>query len=144
MSRDWLPLSQKTKFIQLKKLFNTLHGPRGCLWDKKQTHASILLDLREEVDEFIREVRRKDYHRMKEELGDLLLHVMFHAQIAAKHRRFDIEDVIDTLIKKLVRRHPHVFGKVKVNSTRQIIANWHKIKKEEKRHARTQRNKGRQ
>lgn len=130
---------KRTRFVELKKLFATLHGPRGCMWDKQQTHASILKDLREEVDEFIREVKKRDYHHMKEELGDLLLHVMFHAQIAAKHKRFDIEDVIDTLIKKLVRRHPHVFGKAKVNSTRQIIANWHKIKKEERRCSRTKR-----
>lgn len=136
-------MAKKTKFIELKEIFRTLHGPRGCLWDKKQTHQSILSNLQEEVDEFVREVKKKDYHHMKEELGDLLLHVMFHAQIAAKHRRFDIEDVIDVLIKKLKRRHPHVFGKAKVNSTRQIIANWHKIKKEEKRDVRAQRNKSR-
>ncbi len=136
-------MSSQTKFVELKKIFKTLHGPRGCLWDKKQTHASILGDLREEVDEFIREVRKKDYHHMKEELGDLLLHVMFHAQLAKKERKFDIEDVIDVLIQKLKRRHPHVFGNAKVSSTRQIIANWHKIKKEEKRHVGTQRNKSR-
>lgn len=124
-------------------MFETLHGPRGCLWDKKQTHASILADLHEEVDEFISEVRKKDYHHMKEELGDLLLHVMFHAQLAKKKRKFDIEDVIGVLIEKLKRRHPHVFGSARVTSTRQIIANWHKIKKEEKRHVRAQRNKSR-
>ena len=69
---------------------------------------------------------------MKEELGDILLHVMFGAQIAAKKKKFDIEDVIDDLIKKIKRRHPHVFGNLKVSSTRQIIANWDKIKRLEK------------
>jgi tetrapyrrole methylase family protein/MazG family protein len=70
---------------------------------------------------------------MQEELGDILLHVMFNAQIAKKQKRFDIEEVISGLISKLKRRHPHVFGKVKVSSTRQIIANWNKIKQKEKR-----------
>lgn len=122
----------KTKFLELKKVFTRLHGPQGCLWDKKQTHRSIMPDFTEEVNEFAAEVRRRDYHRMKEELGDILLHVMFHAQIASKRGTFDIEDVMDTLIKKLKRRHPHVFGGLKVKDTRQIIANWKKIKQEEK------------
>jgi tetrapyrrole methylase family protein / MazG family protein len=134
---------KKTKFPALKELFKTLHGPRGCMWDKKQTHKSILKDLREEVDEFVTTVKNGDYRHMQEELGDLLLHVMFHAQIASKNNKFDIEDVISGLIAKLKRRHPHVFGKVKVNSTRQIIANWHKIKKEEKRDVRAQTDRSR-
>ena len=103
------------------------------MWDKKQTHQSLIPDLREEVEEFISTVRKKNYNHMKEELGDILLHVMFHAQIASKDKQFDIEDVIDVLIKKLKRRHPHVFGTVKVKSTRQIIANWNKIKLQEKK-----------
>jgi uncharacterized protein YabN with tetrapyrrole methylase and pyrophosphatase domain len=69
---------------------------------------------------------------MREELGDLLLHVMFNAQIAAKAKRFDIEDVIAELIAKLKRRHPHVFGNTRVSSARQIIRNWNEIKKKEK------------
>ena len=70
---------------------------------------------------------------MQEELGDILLQVMFHAQIASKTGRFDVEDVIDGLVKKLKRRHPHVFGKVKVSSARQIVRNWDQIKKLEKK-----------
>lgn len=120
-------------FAELKKVFKTLHGPKGCLWDKQQTHKSILPGLQEEVREFIAEVNRGDIRNMKEELGDILLHVMFHAQIASKDGKFDIEDVIGTLIKKLKRRHPHVFGRLKVNSTRQIIRNWNKIKRAEKK-----------
>jgi tetrapyrrole methylase family protein/MazG family protein len=126
-------MSRKTNFLELKKVFRTLHGPRGCLWDKKQTHETILSHLREEVREFIAAVRNKNVPNMKEELGDLLLHVMFNAQIASKDKKFDIEDVIKGLIAKLKRRHPHVFGKVKVKSTRQIRINWNKIKLEEKR-----------
>lgn len=103
------------------------------MWDKEQTHASILNDLEEETEEFIKAVRCKDYINMQEELGDLLLHVMFHSQIAAKNRKFDIEDVIDVLIKKLKRRHPHVFSNARVKSTKEIIRNWHAIKKQEKK-----------
>ncbi|MEW6170639.1 MAG: MazG nucleotide pyrophosphohydrolase domain-containing protein [Candidatus Omnitrophota bacterium] len=125
-------MTYRTKFIELKKVFQTLHGPKGCLWDKKQTHKTILRYLKEEADEFIAEVKKDDYHHMKEELGDLLLQVMFHCQIASKQKRFDIEDVINCLIKKLKRRHPHVFGKTKVKSIRQIANNWYRIKRQEK------------
>lgn len=125
-------MPEKTKFIELKKVFKKLHGPKGCLWDKKQTHQSLIPYLREESDEFIYEVKKRDYQNMKEELGDILLQVMFHSQIASKDKRFDVEDVIDVLIKKLKRRHPHVFGNTKVKSSEEIIANWHKIKKLEK------------
>lgn len=119
---------KSTKFVELKKVFKTLHGPKGCLWDKKQTHKMLIPHLREEVGEFISAVKSGNSKHMEEELGDLLLHVMFNAQIAAKEKRFDIEDVIEGLIRKLKRRHPHVFGKAKVKSARQIILNWNKIK----------------
>lgn len=126
-------MPEKTKFIELKNIFKTLHGPRGCLWDKKQTHKSLLPCLKEESEEFIAAVQSGDFSHMKEELGDILIQVMFHSQIASKRGQFDVEDVIDGLISKLKRRHPHVFGNVKVNSTRQIISNWNKIKAQEKR-----------
>lgn len=125
-------MKEKTKFIELKKIFEVLHGSRGCLWDKKQTHKSLLKYLKEESDEFIAAVRSGKLSHMKEELGDVLLQVMFHAQIAAKENKFNIEDVIKGLIKKLKRRHPHVFGKTKVSSAREIIRNWNKIKAKEK------------
>lgn len=122
-----------TKFTELKEIFQILHSPKGCLWDKKQTHKTLLRYLKEEAGEFIHAVRKNNYSHMQEELGDILLQVMFHSQIAAKTDKFDIEDVIDTLIRKIKRRHPHVFGGLKVKSTRQIIANWNRIKREEKR-----------
>ena len=122
----------KTKFHELKRVFDTLHGPKGCLWDKKQTHKTILSHLKEEADEFVAAVRAGDVPNMKEELGDVLLHVMFHAKLAQKAGKFDVEDVIDELIRKLKRRHPHVFGNEKVGSTREIIRNWEKIKAREK------------
>lgn len=126
-------MSEKTKFVELKNVFDKLHSKNGCLWDKKQTHKTLLKYLREEADEFITAVRRGDLSNMQEELGDILLQVMFHSQLAKKEGNFDIEDVIDGLIKKLKRRHPHVFGKIKVNSAHQIIRNWNKIKKLEKK-----------
>lgn len=122
-----------TRFNELKKVFRTLHGPKGCLWDKEQTHKSLLPYLKEEADEFIAEVKRGDFGHMKEELGDILLQVMFHSQLAEKAGRFNVEDVIDVLIKKLKRRHPHVFGKTKVTSSAQIVRNWEKIKAREKK-----------
>lgn len=124
-----------TKFTELKEIFKTLHGPQGCLWDKKQTHKSLLPYLKEESQEFIDAVKKNNILHMKEELGDVLLQVMFHAEIAVKENKFDIEDVIETLIDKLKRRHPHVFGDVKVKSAKEIIKNWNKIKSKESRHA---------
>jgi tetrapyrrole methylase family protein / MazG family protein len=126
-------MPKSSNFPELKRIFAILHGPKGCLWDKKQTHHSLIPYLKEESGEFIAAVKRNNYSHMQEELGDILLQVMFHSQIAAKENKFDVEDVIDTLIKKLKRRHPHVFGKVKVRSAEQIIANWHKIKAKEKK-----------
>jgi len=127
-------MTQKTRFSELKKVFKILHGPKGCLWDKKQTHKTLLRYLKEETHEYIDAVRKGNTLHMKEELGDILLQVMFHAQIASKEAQFDIEDVIKELIHKLKRRHPHVFGKIKVNSSRQVTINWNKIKAKEKIH----------
>ncbi|MDD5247223.1 MAG: MazG nucleotide pyrophosphohydrolase domain-containing protein [Candidatus Omnitrophica bacterium] len=125
-------MSRKTKFNQLKDLYAILLGPKGCLWDRKQTHRSLIPYLKEETGEFIAAVRKNNPAHMQEELGDILLQVMFHSELARREQRFDIEDVIDTLIKKLKRRHPHVFGNTKARSTRQIKANWAKIKLMEK------------
>ncbi|MFA5115411.1 MAG: MazG nucleotide pyrophosphohydrolase domain-containing protein [Candidatus Omnitrophota bacterium] len=126
-------MPSKTRFIELKEIFEILHGPRGCLWDRQQTHQSLVPHLKEEVGEFVAAVREGDNRKMCEELGDLLLLVMFNAQIARRRKGFDIEDVISGLISKLKRRHPHVFGDIKVKSARQIIRNWNKIKSTEKK-----------
>jgi tetrapyrrole methylase family protein/MazG family protein len=124
---------KKTKFNELKQVFKTLHGPKGCLWDKEQTHGSLAGGLREETLELIEAIESGDADHMKEELGDVLLHVMFQAQIASKKNKFDIEDVIDGLIKKLKGRHPHVFGRAKVRSSSEVLRNWHKIKAAERK-----------
>jgi len=87
-----------------------LRSPKGCPWDRKQTHQSLLKYLFEEAREFKQSVHKKDYPNMEEELGDILLQVLFHAQIAKEKGRFSIDDVVNTLIRKLTLRHPHVFG----------------------------------
>ncbi len=125
--------NRKTSFIELKEVFDILHGPRGCLWDKKQTFKTLIPHFKEEAGELVGAVRGGKKEHIREELGDVLLHVMFYSQIAGKNGLFDIEDVIGGLISKLKRRHPHVFAGEKVSSARQIISNWEKIKKEEKK-----------
>ena len=124
---------KKTKFNELKEVFKTLHGPKGCLWDKEQTHKSLVKSLKEETKELIQAIKNEDFENMEEELGDVLLQVMFHSQIASKEKKFDIEDVIDGLMRKLKRRHPHVFGDTKVKSSTEIIKNWNEIKAKEKK-----------
>ena len=105
---------------------------KKCPWDKKQTNESILKYLKEETQEFIKEVKRNDYRGMKEELGDILLQVLFHSQILKEKNILTIEDVIDNLCRKMIRRHPHVFGNKKVKSEKEIIKSWEEIKKREK------------
>ncbi len=123
---------EKTKFNELKQVFKILHGPKGCPWDKEQTYQSLIKSLKEETKELIDAIKSEKSEDIKEELGDVLLLVMFYSQMAAKQKKFDIEDVIDVLIKKLKRRHPHVFGKTKVSSSAEVIKNWNKIKAKEK------------
>ena len=122
----------KTKFTELKKIFKKLHSPDGCIWDKQQTYQTLVPYLKEEVEEFISSVEKMDFNHMKEELGDILLHVMFNSELASKDGQFNVEDVMEGLIKKMKRRHPHVFGKARVRSVDQIVANWNKIKALEK------------
>lgn len=124
----------RDRYNELKNIFKRLR--KECPWDRKQTHRSLVKYLREETGEFIEEVRRNDERGMEEELGDILLQVFFHAQIASETGRFDIDDVFDTLIRKLKRRHPHVFGATRVRSVRDVIVNWDRIKAKEKQHAR--------
>src|SRR3954468_23930261 len=93
-----------------------LRGKNGCPWDREQTHRSLVKYLKEESQETIQAIRKKDYHNLEEELGDLLLQIIFHAQIAQEAGRFTIRDVVRGLSKKLVRRHPHVFGKKKLKT----------------------------
>ena len=120
------------KFLELVDIFKKLRGKNGCAWDKKQTNKTLMKYLFEESEELKQAVRKNDIENIKEELGDVLLQVIFHAQIAKENKWFDIYDVIDVLNKKLIRRHPHVFGKSKAKTPREITIQWNNIKKKEK------------
>src|SRR5277367_580621 len=109
-----------------------LRSPKGCPWDREQTHLSLRRHAIEEVYELIDAIEAGDDHEMAEELGDLLLQVVFHAQMAKERSAFDFEKVTRQLVDKLIRRHPHVFGKVKVKNVDEVWANWEKIKKAER------------
>ncbi len=122
----------------LKATMARLRAPDGCPWDQEQTHASLVRCLIDEVSELIDTIDRNDYAHMREELGDVLIQVVFHAQIAAEKGRFDFEDVARDINEKLVRRHPHVFGTGKLETSEQVIVEWEKIKATEKKHGPTQ------
>ena len=112
----------------LKATMARLRAPDGCPWDQEQTHATLVRCLIDEVSELIDAIDRGDYPHMREELGDVLIQVVFHAQIAAEKGIFNFEDVARDINDKLVRRHPHVFGSGKLETTEQVIVEWEKIK----------------
>ena len=123
----------KTKFQQLVETVATLRGPEGCPWDKKQTHESLIKCLQNESQELIEAIEKKDDENMKEELGDVLLQVLMHAQIAQEEGKFSLQDVIVYLDEKLHRRHPHVFGgHAKAASPEEALAVWREMKKKER------------
>ncbi|MBI5241989.1 MAG: hypothetical protein HY926_16065 [Elusimicrobia bacterium] len=109
-----------------------LRSPQGCLWDRKQTHASLIKVLREEARELEKALRRGEWHEIEDELGDLLLQVLLHAQIAREKGLFDIQDVALSQHRKLVRRHPHVFGRAKLRTAGEVLASWDEIKRRER------------
>ncbi len=120
-------------FLILMEVMKILRSEEGCIWDREQTHDSIKRNLVEEAYEAVDSIEEKDYQDLKEELGDILLQVVFHSRIAADYDEFDIDDVLRTIIKKLVRRHPHVFSGRAVGSSDEVLANWEDIKKEERK-----------
>ena len=119
------------KFESLVQIMTQLRDEQGCPWDKKQTHQSLTKYLLEEAYEVLESIDENNDEALKEELGDLLLQVVFHAQIASEKNTFDIEKVIDAITDKLVRRHPNVFGDVKINTAEEQSINWEKLKKQE-------------
>jgi len=123
----------------LLKVMAKLRSPTGCPWDREQTHLTLRRHAIEEVYELIDAIEARDDHEMAEELGDLLLQVVFHCQLARERGAFDFEKVARHLTDKLIRRHPHVFGTARVKNVDEVWANWEKIKRAEKhgtRHAR--------
>ena len=116
---------------ELVKIMEKLRAKDGCPWDRKQTHKTLKPYLIEEAYEVISAIDNMNDEELKEELGDLLLQVIFHAQIAKEEGRFNIDDVAKGIVEKLIRRHPHVFGNVKVSGSDEVLENWEKIKKTE-------------
>lgn len=119
-------------FKELVAVMKRLRAPGGCPWDAEQTHESIISYLIEEAYETQEALASRDWHEFKEELGDILCQVLFHANIAEETGRFTLEEICKTLEEKLVRRHPHVFADTKVSGSDEVLNNWEKIKIKEK------------
>lgn len=119
-------------FGQLVQVMAALRGPNGCPWDKAQTHESIKRNTIEEAYEVASAIEEDNSEKLREELGDLLLQVVFHAQMASEANRFDIADVLRGLVQKLIERHPHVFGERRVKTPEQALAQWESIKANER------------
>lgn len=118
----------------LIRTIEILRSPSGCEWDRAQTHKSLKPNMLEEAYEAVDAIEDNDMLHLREELGDVLLQVLLHSQIASEHGDFNIDDVAEELNNKLIHRHPHVFGNQKVNSVNDILENWDKLKAEEKQH----------
>ena len=125
-------MKKKPAIEQLLQVMAKLRSPKGCPWDREQDHQSLRRHAIEEVYELIDAIEAHDDHEMAEELGDLLLQVVFHCQLARERGAFNFEKVTQTLVDKLIRRHPHVFGATKVKNVDEVWANWEKIKRSEK------------
>lgn len=123
-------------FTTLRRVIATLRGPNGCPWDRQQTHESLKKYLLEEAYELLDAIDRQDDENMIEELGDVLLQVMLHAQIGEDDGMFSIDDVIRAITEKMIRRHPHVFGDVRVEHAEEVVRNWQAIKQAEKENVR--------
>lgn len=119
-------------FDQLVNLVAKLRSPKGCPWDRKQTHLSLIKHLREEAREVEQALRKGLPEDIEDELGDLLLQVLLHAQIAKENGRFDIQDVARSQYRKLKRRHPHVFGGHRLSSASDVLSNWESVKSRER------------
>jgi tetrapyrrole methylase family protein/MazG family protein len=124
--------SDETSLVRLRDIVAKLRAPDGCPWDREQTHASIRGALVEECYEVIDAIESNDDANLREELGDMLLHVVMHAQMAAERDAFSLDDVIAGISEKLVRRHPHVFGDSTASDTNEVLSQWEEIKKAEK------------
>jgi uncharacterized protein YabN with tetrapyrrole methylase and pyrophosphatase domain len=127
-----VPSRRLSPLRQLLELMAALRSPEGCPWDREQDHHSLRFHAVEEVYELMDAIEAGDDGEMEEELGDLLLQVVFHCQLARERGVFDFDRVTQRLVDKLVRRHPHVFGEVKVRDATEVWAHWDRIKRAEK------------
>jgi MazG family protein len=119
-------------FEDLVAIVARLRGPGGCPWDREQTHDSLKKCLIEETYEVVDALDAHDMYELRGELGDLLLQIVFHAELASETEQFDIKDVIEAISEKLIRRHPHVFGETSVKDADEVVVRWEEIKSGEK------------
>ncbi len=127
-------VKEKDPFWRVVEIMAILRGEGGCPWDREQTRESLKPYLIEETYEVLEAIDQGDPEKLKEELGDLLLQVVFHAQLAREQGEFDISQVLEVLADKLIRRHPHVFGRTRVKDSQEVLENWEAIKEKEKNH----------
>ena len=136
MEIDGREMSKKYSFEDLIEIVAALRSENGCPWDRKQTHESLKPCMMEEAAELVSSIRIYDKtgnaENMREELGDILLQVVMHAQIAKEEELFVLEDVIDEISQKMIRRHPHVFSDKQAADSKEVLENWDEIKKKEK------------
>ena len=123
---------EKYNFNDLLRIMEILRAPDGCMWDREQDHQSIRRNFIEETYEVCEAIDEQDPEHLKEELGDVLLQVVFHTEMEKEKGVFDIGDVADGICKKLIYRHPHIFGTVEVGSSEEILRNWDELKRKEK------------
>ena len=123
---------------RLVEIIEILRSENGCVWDRAQTHETLRPNMLEEAYEAVEAIQEGKPEHLREELGDVLLQVVLHSQIAKDNNEFDIEDVAKELNEKLIHRHPHVFGNAEVSSPQDVVENWEKLKQEEKRERKSQ------
>ncbi len=123
---------EKHDFSSLRLLAKVLRDPDGCPWDREQDHKSIRNDMIEECYEVVEAIDTENTELLREELGDVLFQVFFHAQIETEKGTFTVDDVVNDICAKMIHRHPHVFGTVEADTSEKVLANWEVIKKEEK------------
>lgn len=125
-------LQERYNLQDLLDILRDLRGPEGCPWDKVQDYDSLKITLRDETQEVLDAVEKRDMENLQEELGDLLLQVLFYADLAKEDGYFTLEDVMSGLGRKLVRRHPHVFGDAKAETPEEALALWREVKRRER------------
>jgi len=125
-------MEEKYSYQDLLNIMERLRGKDGCTWDREQTYESLIPNFLEETYEVIDAIEKKDINGIQEELGDVLLQVIFHSQIAKETGHFTIDDVINGIATKLVYRHPHIFSKEKADTSEEVMHNWEQLKKKEK------------
>ena len=132
-------MKQRHSIDDLLEVMAKLRAPNGCPWDREQDHMTLRFYAVEEVYELLDAIEARDDHEMEEELGDLLLQVLFHCQLAKERGAFDFEQVCRRVVSKLIHRHPHVFGEKKLHSADAVLVQWEQIKRAEKKGTRHER-----